>query len=133
MRIGAPAQGRSTSGDDWAAVGIIFSSQGGGPGWTYLGCFVDQKERDMGDDAINSNNHGDLGPAATVQMCANFCRDGQFRYAAVQYYSHCVRALALSVCKLTHANPRALPSVLRQRLRGIRRVGRLGVQHRVQR
>ena len=100
--------------------------------FSYLGCFVDQKERDLGDDAINSNNHGDLGPAATVQMCANFCRDGQFRYAAVQYYSHCVRALALSVCKLTHANPRALPSVLRQRLRGIRRVGRLGVQHRVQ-
>ena len=54
----------------------------------YLGCFVDDASRDMGDEESGAT-HGDLGPGATTQMCADHCRDGGFREFATQYASHC--------------------------------------------
>jgi len=59
---------------------------------SYIGCFIDDYARDMGEgtgDPAESATFTILAGSVTIQGCANFCRDGGFDFAGLQNGSQC--------------------------------------------
>ena len=56
--------------------------------FSYVGCYVDDDHRAMG-DMDDLATYGDLGMHATAQVCADFCRDNGYHYFGLQYYNQC--------------------------------------------